>query len=676
MPMGSVTLKSGVDTQATLSLNEAHISESQLIRFKNGYIQTVGGWISYGSLVSGSTVRDLHPWQDSIGVSNLGIAATSNLTVYSSATGALDITPQTRISSLAPNLSISTAPGSLYTVTVTDPNAGPSLYNTAFFNTPISIGNLLINGPYKITGVLSTGAFSITSSVAASTTIVSSGILPLFVASSGSPNILVTLANHNFISSPGLYYSFRAPTTVGSFTVDGPYTITSIVDSTSFYITETVISTGTQTSSMNNGLAQINYYVTIGAQAAGSGFGAGTYGSGGFGTGTTIVGSVGTAITATDWTQDNWGEILISCPSNGAIYIWSREGGFSNAQVIDKAPFFNGGVFISMPQQILVAWKTTQAISGTQDNLEVAWSDAGDYEEWEATNATTAGSFHIPTGSVLKGGLQAPSYGVVWTDVDVWIMSYVGGDVIFNFTRAGTGCGLLGSHAAGVISNQVYWAGQSNIFVLGEKGVTAVPCSVWDFMYQNLNPTYVEHVRCCPNSAFNEIMWEFPSLTASENDSYIKFNIIENVWDYGSLQRTAWTDISALGNPIAADSQGLLWQHDTGQAVPGAGSPTFRSGWWAIAEGESIGTIDFVIPDFIWGTYASAKTASVSITFYSSDYPNGPVTTHGPYTVTSATQYITPRIRGRLMSVLVQSQNAEFWRLGKIRFRFAISGRR
>lgn len=670
MPMASVLLRPGVNIEATPSLNEAGISQSQLIRTKNGLTQTYGGWESFVTAAIPSTVKDLHAWQDVAGTDHLGIGAASNLMVITSGS-ASDITPQITTTNPTPNFSISSGSA---TVTVTDPNSAPTVYNTVFFNTPIAIGNLLLNGAYQIQTVGSTGSYTITSSVAASTTISSSGKLPIFTTTSGSPTVTVTLSNNNFTATLGLQQTFRAPTSVGGLTISGPYNISTVIDSTNFTITATMQASTSTSATMNSSLAQLVYYVTQGPQSPGSGFGSGGFGDGGFGTGTTTTGEPGTPITAIDWSQDNWGEILLACPKNGAIYTWSPDSGYTNAQVIAQAPFFNGGIFISMPQQILVAWKSTQS-SGTQDNLKVRWCNAADFTNWAVTSQTTAGSFQIPTGSVIVGGLQAQNFGVVWTDVDVWQMSYVGGDVIFNFTRVGSGCGLIGQHAAGVISGEIYWCGKSNFFKMGANGVQPIPCTVWDYIFQNLNTAEVEKIRCCPNSAFNEIMWEFPSGTATENNAYVKLNTVEGTWDYGLMTRTAWTDISVLGNPIGADTGGFLWQHEMGDATPGASNPSFQSGWWSIGDGNDLAFVDYVIPDFNWGTYGT-NDAEVNMTFYSADYPGDSPKSYGPYTVTQATEYITPRIRGRLMSVLVQSNNSAFSRLGRIRFRWGPAGRR
>src|SRR6516165_11989440 len=183
MPMTSVTLRPGVDVERTPSLNEAGISQSQNIRFKNGLTQTTGGWVTFGS-VSPSTVRDLHAWQDIAHFDHLSAAATNNLTIITPGSASVDIIPQTLTSSVAPNFSTT---ASSFTVTVVDPNSGASPYNVVYFNTPVSIDGILLNGAYQIAGILSTGSYIINSSVAATASISNSGILPVFDSSAGSP---------------------------------------------------------------------------------------------------------------------------------------------------------------------------------------------------------------------------------------------------------------------------------------------------------------------------------------------------------------------------------------------------------------------------------------------------------------------------------------------------------
>lgn len=684
MPMQSVQLRPGVNVERTLSANEAGVSQSQLIRYKDQMIQTYGGWSQYVPFTVPSTVRALHAWQDAAGDTHLGVGATANLAVITNGSNA-DITPQT--ATIDSSADFSTTNGS-QTVTVSIPNSSgyPSVYSTVFFNTPVSIAGQIISGAYDIVSVLSTISFTISLTDAATATS-TTRTLPTFTSTANSATIFVDFTDNNYQSVTGLFYPFYAATTLTSNQiVEGPYQVSSIIDSTRFTINavaQTTASVGPIT--MNSSLVQAKFYVAIGPAANNVGYGSGGYGSGGYGgvvTGATPV--AGTAITATDWTMDNWGQVLMACPEGGPIYTWSPDSALQTAQVISEAPFFNGGIFISMPQQILVAWRSCQlnpdrTTGGwlAQDNLLVVWSDAEDYTNWEPTNATAAGSFRIPTGSIIMGGLQAATQGIIWTDVDAWNMQYVGGDVIFSFNRLGSGCGLIGKHAAGTLSGTVYWCGTSNFFTLGSRGVEPINCSVWDFIFQNLNTTYQSKIVCATNTAFNEVMWLFPSATSTgENDSYVKLNVLENAWDYGVMSRTAWFDVSVLGNPIGVDTNGTIYQHETGTSLTGVTSPNFRTGWWSIADGNEISFVDWVLPDFIWGTYSGTKDASLTMTFYTVDYPGDTPRTYGPYTVTSATEYINLRARGRLMSVLITSGNPQFFRLGRVRFRWASSGRR
>ena len=94
MPFGSVTLKPGVNVERTKSLNEAGVSEAQLIRYKDGMIQSYGVWQNYVNFTIGSTIRNLHAWQDAAGVKHLGVGATESLSVITSGSNTV-ITPQT-----------------------------------------------------------------------------------------------------------------------------------------------------------------------------------------------------------------------------------------------------------------------------------------------------------------------------------------------------------------------------------------------------------------------------------------------------------------------------------------------------------------------------------------------------------------------------------------------------
>jgi hypothetical protein len=77
-----------------------------------------------------------------------------------------------------------------------------------------------------------------------------------------------------------------------------------------------------------------------------------------------------------------------------------------------------------------------------------------------------------------------------------------------------------------------------------------------------------------------------------------------------------------------------------------------------------------------WGLFNGSQTAQVKITFYVTDYPGETDRVYGPYTLTNTTDFITPRFRGRLVSIEISSTDLNsFWRLGAMRYRVQQDGK-
>ena len=177
---------------------------------------------------------------------------------------------------------------------------------------------------------------------------------------------------------------------------------------------------------------------------------------------------------------------------------------------------------------------------------------------------------------------------------------------------------------------------------------------------------------------FNEIQWFYPESGNGENTNYVKYNYTLGLWDIGQLARTAWIDQSVVGPPVGADPNALLlMQHEISNDANGAAmAPAAQTGYFTIAEGDMQTFIDLVWPDMKWGNYNQVPDATVQITFYVTDYPGDIPTAYGPYSVTQATEYFNTRLRGRLISVGISSNDlGSFWRIGQIRYRFAPDGK-
>ena len=380
---------------------------------------------------------------------------------------------------------------------------------------------------------------------------------------------------------------------------------------------------------------------------------------------------------ATDWSLGNWGETLISCPRDNGIYQWDPQLGSASSALIPTAPIANQGMFIAMPQRQIVAYGSTY--NGIQQPLLVRWCDIGNFNVWSPQVTNQAGSYIIPKGSRIVGGIQGPQQGLIWTDLGVWAMQYVSQPYIYQFNEIGAGCGMVAEKAAGAINGDVYWMGLKQFFKLAGSGVEPVNCPVWDVVFQNLNMDYADNIRVAVNSSFHEIAWYYPSNDSvnGENDSYVKLNVLINQWDYGTLDRAAWLDQSVLGQPIGASPTGYIYQHEVSlNADDQPMASSFRTGFFQMSEAELKMFVDQVWPDMKWGYYNGAKNAAVGITFHVADYPDGQVSSYGPYTLTEATTYITPRFRGRLVSIEISSNDLDtFWRLGGIRYRLQPDGK-
>ena len=734
MPHNTIKLKPGVETNTTPALNEAAYSSSAFIRFlpeRNGYglAQKLGGWVAYYASSIGSKIRALKGWADLNATNHLGIGAESSLSVLTG-NNLVNITPQTSVTNTAPVFA--TTSGS-NVVTVTDSNITASVLDYVTYVTPVTVGGLVLNGPYKIQSAAGTQYSIYASSVATSTANTStntvggsfvvgntyeivtvgstdftligaaantvgviftatgvgsgSGTARLvaeyaFATTNGSSIVTTYFDNHGFNVGDSFYVGVS--TTVGGILLSGLYTVQSVVTTSSFTFAAANSATSTvgptTATVINSGLVQSTFYVAIGPQPIGTGFGVGGFGAGGFGVGTTQPSVPGTAITATDWTLDNFGQDLIACPAGGAIYYWDPSGQLQNAQIVGgNGPLVNSGIFVAMPERQIVAYGSSFTLS--PDPLLVRWCDIQDFTQWNAQAINQAGSYRIPTGSKIVAGIQGPQQGLLWTDIDLWAMQYVGPPFVYGFNKIGSNCGAISRHCVGQLNGAIFWMSQKQFFMSMGSGPQSIPCPIWDVIFQNINTSYYYKVCCAVNSQFNEVTWYYPSASSTENDSYVKYNTVLQQWDYGSLGRTAWIDQSVLGSPIGAGSDNYLYQHEIGNDAAVGTSTTamnssFQTGFFQLNEADNLIFIDQIWPDMKWGTYSGTQNATVQITFYVTNYPGDAVTAYGPYTMTQATEYISVRIRARLMSIGVSSNDVgTFWRLGAIRYRFQMDGK-
>jgi hypothetical protein len=767
MPHQSLKLLPGVDQNKTPALNEAAISNSQLVRFipdrtLGGLVQKLGGWTRFFASQIGSIVRCLWAWEDTnansyLAVGSDGVApivvtgasgdgvGTVTLTyagpfafvagnaitvsgitppgyngtyVVTSSTptsvsyastesgayvsGGLivgggnslqviiagngtDITPQTTTYNAA--VDFSTTSGS-NEVVVHINDSFIDVYDVVDIQTQVSVGGLVLFGQYAVSNpTFDPDNFSIFATdvlgdpALATATVNNGGAVPVFDTTSGSDFVSVTLNDHGLVA--GDTFPILIATSVGGITIYGNYIVTSVTNTNEFVISGSTSANATATASENAGDLHLIAYNGIGPVPAGTGYGRGPYGAGGYGTGIPPAVGTGVPINAVDWTLDNWGEILIANPLNGPIYKWSPSSGDPVAQIIANAPPINAGMFVAMPQRQIVAWGST--FTGIGDPLLIRWCDVNDYDQWTALITNQAGSYRIPKGSRIVQCIQGPQQGLIWTDLGAWAMQYAGPPYVYQFNELGNGCGLIGRKAAGSMGGIVYWMGQSQFYRLAGSGVEPIRCPVWDVVFQDLDTNNLDKIRIAANSRFNEITWYFPTNSnGGENEGYVKYNIGLDQWDYGFnsvanpyVARSAWINESVLGPPIGAGLNTFIYQHETSQNADGQPMvSSFQTGYFVLSEADVKMFIDQVWPDMKWGYFGGTQGANINLTFYVADYAGQTPIAYGPYTLTQATTYVTPRFRGRLVSIKIESNDIDsWWRLGNFRYRLQPDGR-
>ena len=714
MPHHTLKLRPGVDLNETEALNEAGISFSQLIRFRldaatgTALVQKLGGWHRVYPSAFPALVRALWAWQDTNKVKYLAsgcepsatVGVNSPLLVLPVHPGAylitggptplIDITPHVLQDNVAVAVTTTTTSN---LVTITDAGSNISGYDAVFIPAHISVGGVILFGFYPtIAAGVNTYEIALLDQfgnpVFPSAAVVAGGVVATLTSTAGSQVITVALPNHGYVV--GDTYPLLVQ---NSMLATGNYLVQGVVDANHFLIYAPFNQAAGVTISVNGGNARYNYYLGFGPLPLGTGFGIGGFGRGGFGTGIPPIAQPGANISTLDWVLDNWGEILIALPTDtqfgspdgtsyvgGPLYYWSPEANTAGALAIAAGPIASASFFVAMPQRQIVALGTTA--NGVQDPLLVRWCDVNDFNVWIGSPTNQAGQYRLSRGSLIVGGMQANQQGLIWTDVGLWSMQYIGtGDPnasVYGFNEIGKGCGLIAKKAMGSLGGTTYWMGLEQFFKLSGGGVEIIDCSVWDAVFQNLDKSNLYKIRCATNASFNEVTWYYPSVSGGgEVDSYVKYTVNMNVWDYGLLGRTAWIDQSVLGQPIGADTSKLVQQHEV--SYDADGQPllaSFQTGYFTMNDGEFLTFVDQFWPDMKWGPYGSTPNAQMLLTFYVVEYPGEPARTYGPFTLSQATKYVTPRFRGRLVSIKFESVDiGTFWRIGANRYRFNPDGK-
>tara|TARA_R110000803_G_scaffold187339_1_gene249740 strand:+ start:50 stop:1912 length:1863 start_codon:yes stop_codon:yes gene_type:complete len=522
------------------------------------------------------------------------------------------------------------------------------------------------------------------------------GSITQFAVTDTSSTVIVTDADHGALIGDFVTISSVSGAIGGlsQANLQGEFEILT-VPSTSTY---TIESPAAGTSTATGATATATYQVNTGAAISifGYGWGAGTWGNSTWNTTRSgLTGAQGVLLESAKWVLDTWGEDALAQKFNGGLYYWDTSGGLSSnpAAVTDvsNAPTRSRFMLVSGDDRHVVCFgtETTIGTSTTQDNMFIRWSGQENQNVWTPSATNTAGSKRLVDGNFIQTAVRSRGAVMVWTDTALYQMQFIGPPFTFGFNQLGSACGCIGLHAAVDVGGTSFWMGTDSFFRF-DGSVQKIPCTVQDFVFDDLNQNAKQDIFCAANTDFNEIIWFYPSSNSTQIDKQVTFNYAENLWYVGTLARSSWIDRGVYDNPYATEfnssdttttistinglksGRTFVYAHELGvNSDGGAMTAHIESGDVDIADGDNFMSVSKIIPDF------KTQSGTVDLTLKTRPYPAGTQKVHGAFAITPSTTKQDTRIRGRQLSVRVESNAIDDdWRYGTLRLDIKPDGTR
>jgi hypothetical protein len=515
-----------------------------------------------------------------------------------------------------------------------------------------------------------------------------------FTATDGSSTLSIIDVAHGAYLGDFVIYS-NATTLGGNITalvLNQEYEITNVVDDDTYEINVVVLADASDIG--DGGAATVAaYQINIGLDTVvvGSGWSAGFWGRG------TWSSAADVSVPGANlrlWSQDNFGENLVFNVRSGGIYYWTVSSGIVSRGVNitsltnQSAPVIANQVLVSERDRHVVAFGCDpESNPGVQDPLIIRFSSQESVTDWQTRADNTAGELRIGTGSYIVGAVQTKQQIVVFTDIAMYTMQYIGPPYTFGLTEVSSNISIAGQNAAISTGDSVYWMGTGQFYMYNGT-VTQMPCSVKEYVFSDINIYQLAKVAAASNAAFAEIWWFYPSATSEVNDKYVVFNYESNIWYYGTMSRTAWQDNAFAGLPIAAAQDGYIYYQESGLNdgsgdVPVPLNAYIESSVVDIGEGDQFMFASRIIPDITFRNSTTEPTATFTIK--ARNYPGGnyfgtsnnSVVSTATVPVQLFTEQSFIRVRGRSVALRVESNQVNTaWRLGSPRLDVRPDGRR
>ena len=688
MPLQKLQFRPGVNRESTTLANEGGWFDSNKIRFRSGYPEKIGGWTKDNGPLDATLApstgtfwgvcRSMWNWITLSGYNLLSLGTNLKYYIQNGNGGSFyDVTPITGV-----------------------PPADTVVAANAFTTTSSSSGtNRYVTVTCNVAGY------------------------------NGQTNDFVTIS-----SVSGAINGIPAANLQAEFQI-------TYVSSSTFTIQVYVSSAVTVTAGTTGG-ATFAFQITTGGDVYTVGVGWGAGGWGGVTTGYTSTGwgaaapaGLGVGVQLRTWSQSNYGQNLVLNPRGGAIYYWVVD---SNPTIFNRAQVLNAGntntqnsvaywdadstcptvcnfVLVSDASRFTIAFGTNDPTgvyaTTALDPMQIRWSDQENLLVWTPAITNQAGDYRLSHGSAIITAIQTRQEILVLTDSAIYSMQYLGPPYVWSFQIMGDNLSIIGPNAVTTVNNITYWMGVDKFYMYSGR-VETLPCSLRQYIYDDINLTQGFQVVSGTNEGYNEIWWHYCSANSNVIDRYVIFNHLERTWYYGDWNnangvndgRTAWLDSALRAEPMAAlygtpggSSNGVLVYHESG-VDDGAGGPGnvlpidsyVQSSDFDIGDGHNYGLVWRLIPDITFdGSTVNQPSADFTVrpranpgaNYGTSDAPTVASTQNyigqRTYNVQQFTQIVYVRIRGRQMAFKISSNDLGVsWQLGAPRIDVRPDGRR
>ena len=585
MPLQKLQFRPGVNREGTDYSNEGGWYDCDKIRFRSGFPEKIGGWTRLSNNSFVGDARSLWNWTDLSNNNYLGIGTSSKY--YIEQGGVYnDVTPYYKINTLTnPFTTVSGSP----IVTVTDATYDPSIGDYVVFSGATAVGGITVNGEYIVTGAGTNTTYQITAAVNASSSATGGGTvttnyeypsglnvytyssgwgagpwsytLPVtlgaspFSATSSSGTVAVTQTAHGL--SNGNYVAFTGATTfagIPAAMLNNTFVISGVTTNTyNITLPSSFLATSTTTGGGNT--------VVVFPQYGAQGWGVAYAGTG-----------VGQQLRI--WTNDNFGQNLIIAPRSGGsnsgitlstIYYWQAVNGIGTRAISlttaantagytgSAVPLSTFQIVASAIQRFVIAFGADAYTDSTHafNPMLVRWSDQANEYQWVPQVTNQAGEFALTNGSTIIGARATRQEILVWTDSALYSMQYLGAPYVWGFNILMDNISVMSPNSMVTVNNVTYWMGAEKFYMYSGR-VETLPCSIRQYIFDNINKDQAYQVFAGANEGYNEVWWYYCSQNSTYIDSYVIYNYLDRVWYYGSLARTAWLDSGIRQYPMAA----------------------------------------------------------------------------------------------------------------------------